>query len=98
RHPYTWGLLSSMPDVNTVDEELYTIPGTPPNLLRQVPGDAFAPRNHYAMKIDYIEEPPMFNVGGKHRVSTWLAHEKAPKVSMPASLKQRIENMKKEAE
>lgn len=98
RHPYTWGLLSSMPDIHTIDEELYTIPGTPPNLLHQVPGDAFAPRNEYAMNIDYLEEPPMFNVGGKHRVATWLAHENAPKVEMPASLKQRIENMKKEAE
>lgn len=96
RHPYTWGLLSSMPDINTNDEVLYTIPGTPPNLLNKVEGDAFAARNQYALNIDFRLEPPMFNVGGKHRVSSWLLHEDAPKVEMPASLKKRIENMLKE--
>lgn len=96
RHPYTWGLLSSMPDINTHDEVLYTIPGTPPNLLNKVEGDAFAARNEYALNIDFRLEPPMFNVGGKHRVSSWLLHEDAPKVEMPASLKKRIENMLKE--
>lgn len=95
RHPYTWGLLSSMPDIDSQDEVLYTIPGTPPNLLNKVVGDAFAPRNAYALNIDFKEEPPMFNAGGKHRVSSWLLHENAPKVEMPASLKARIEKMKK---
>lgn len=98
RHPYTWGLLSSMPDVNTNEEVLYTIPGTPPNLLNKVEGDAFAVRNEYALNIDFRLEPPMFNVGGKHRVSSWLLHEDAPKVEMPASLRHRIDNMLKEDE
>lgn len=98
RHPYTWGLLSSMPDVNTNEEVLYTIPGTPPNLLNKVEGDAFAVRNEYALNIDFRLEPPMFNVGGKHRVSSWLLHEDAPKVEMPASLRHRIDNMLKEVE
>lgn len=95
RHPYTWGLLSSMPDIDSNDEVLYTIPGTPPNLLNKVVGDAFAPRNAYALNIDFKEEPPMFNAGGKHRVASWLMHENAPKVEMPISLKNRIEKMKR---
>lgn len=96
-HPYTWGLLSSMPDVDTSSEELYTIPGTPPNLLHRVQGDAFAPRNAYALEIDFKEEPPMFNIGGKHRVASWLFHENAPKVEMPESLRKRLDHMLKEA-
>ena len=98
RHPYTWGLLSSMPDVNTNEEVLYTIPGTPPNLRNKVEGDAFAVRNEYALNIDFRLEPPMFNVGGKHRVSSWLLHEDAPKVEMPLTLRHRIDNMLKEDE
>lgn len=98
RHPYTWGLLSSMPDLDTEDDELYTIPGTPPNLAHEVKGDAFAPRNQYALNIDLRQEPPMFDVPGSrsHKVATWLMHEKAPKIEMPESLKKRIEKMKKE--
>lgn len=95
RHPYTWGLLSSMPDVDTDSHRLYAIPGSPPNLLDEVTGDAFAPRNPNALKIDYIKEPPLFDVGGKHRVSSWLCHPNAPKVEMPEQLKTRIENMKR---
>ena len=60
RHPYTWGLLSAMPDLDTDDTELYTIPGTPPNLTVEVKGDAFAPRNQYALNIDLRLDPPMF--------------------------------------
>lgn len=96
RHPYTWGLLSAMPDLNTTDEELYTIPGTPPNLTQRIQGDAFAPRNKYALNIDFKYEPPLFDVGGSHRVASWLLHENAPKVEMPSSLKRRIEKMKLE--
>jgi len=98
RHPYTWGLLSSMPDLDTDDDELYTIPGSPPNLTQKVEGDAFAPRNKYALNIDLRMEPPMFDVEGSdsHKVASWLMHEKAPKVEMPSSLKARIERMKKE--
>lgn len=98
RHPYTWGLLSSMPDLDTDDDELYTIPGTPPNLAHEVKGDAFAPRNKYALNIDLRIEPPMFKVPGSttHKVASWLMHKKAPKVEMPVELKNRLEKMKKE--
>ena len=96
RHPYTWGLLSAMPDLGTDDERLYTIPGSPPNLLHKVTGDAFAPRNKYALKIDSRLEPPMFKISGTHSAATWLLHPRAPKVEMPPELKERIERMKKE--
>lgn len=97
KHPYTWGLLSAMPDINTNDDRLYTIPGTPANLLNKVEGDAFAPRNKYALNIDFRHEPPMFKVTDTHYAATWLLHEKAPKVEMPKELRDRIERMKKEA-
>ena len=95
RHPYTWGLLSSMPDLDTDDDELYTIPGTPPNLAHEIKGDAFAPRNQFALNIDLRVEPPMFDVPGSnsHKVASWLMHEKAPKVEMPETLKKRIEGL-----
>ena len=98
RHPYTWGLLSSMPDLDTDDDELYTIPGTPPNLAHEIKGDAFAPRNQFALNIDLRVEPPMFDVPGSnsHKVASWLMHEKAPKVEMPETLKKRIEKRKEE--
>lgn len=95
RHPYTWGLLSSMPDLDTADEKLYTIPGSPPNLLHPVKGDAFAPRNEYAMAIDFEEEPPMFTINSHHKAATWLLHPQAPKVEMPTQLKRRIDAMLK---
>ena len=84
--------------VETDDDELYTIPGTPPNLAHEVKGDAFAPRNKYALNIDLRLEPPMFKVPGSttHKVASWLMHEKAPKVEMPVELKNRLEKMKKE--
>ena len=96
RHPYTWGLLSAMPDLDTREERLYTIPGSPPNLLRPVPGDAFAPRNIYALKIDERAEPPMFQISSTHYAATWLLDPRAPQVDMPAELKARIERMKRE--
>ena len=97
RHPYTWGLLSSMPDMSTDCDTLYTIPGTPPNLIQEIKGDAFARRNQYALNIDYRLEPPMFDVDGSdtHKVASWLMHEKAPKVEMPEALKHRIAAMKR---
>ena len=97
RHPYTWGLLSSMPDMSTDSDELYTIPGSPPNLVKEIKGDAFARRNQYALNIDYRLDPPMFDVkeSNTHKVASWLMHEKAPKVEMPETLKQRIEVMKR---
>ena len=97
RHPYTWGLLSAMPDLDTDDHRLYTIPGSPPNLLHEKAGDAFAPRNRYALEIDDKLEPPMFQVSDTHYAATWLLDERAPKVEMPAELKARIERMKEEA-
>ena len=96
-HPYTWGLLSAMPDLDTDDDRLYTIPGSPPNLLHPVPGDAFAPRNVYALNIDDRAEPPMFKLSDTHYAATWLLDPRAPKVEMPPALKARIERMKKEA-
>ncbi len=96
-HPYTWGLLSAMPDLDTDDDRLYTIPGSPPNLLHPVPGDAFAPRNVYALNIDDRAEPPMFKLSDTHYAATWLLDPRAPKVEMPAELKARIDRMKKEA-
>ncbi len=93
RHPYTWGLLSAMPDLNSSDDKLYTIPGSPPNLLHRVEGDSFAPRNIYALGIDFKKEPPMFKITDTHYAATWLLHEKAPKVTMPEELKKRIDMM-----
>jgi oligopeptide transport system ATP-binding protein len=90
QHPYTWGLISSMPSLDSDDEELYVIPGTPPDLLHPPIGDAFAPRNPYAMKIDLEEEPPMFKVSDTHFASTWLLHPDAPEVDPPAVVKERM--------
>ncbi len=98
RHPYTWGLLSAMPDLEVHDDVLYTIPGSPPNLLKKVEGDAFAPRNIYALNIDFKKEPPMFKVSDTHYAATWLLHESAPKVEMPVQLKTRIRAMLEEGE
>ncbi len=97
RHPYTWGLLASMPDIDSLGNELYTIPGTPPNLLYDIEGDAFAPRNHFALKIDEKVAPPMFKISDTHYAATWLAALKAPKVKMPEDLHKRTQRMKKEA-
>jgi len=93
RHPYTWALLSSMPDLET-KEKLEAIPGTPPNMIIPPKGDAFAARNHYAMQIDLEEQPPMFNVSESHQAATWLLHPDAPKVEPPAIVRERIERMK----
>ncbi|MBU5436916.1 ABC transporter ATP-binding protein [Tissierella sp. MSJ-40] len=92
KHPYTWSLLASMPDLDTdATDELLVIPGTPPNMLYPPKGDAFAPRNRYAMEIDFKEEPPMFRVSDTHYAATWLLHPSAPKIDMPDALKIRIE-------
>ena len=93
RHPYTWALLSSMPDLYT-KERLEAIPGTPPNMVYPPKGDAFAARNKYAMKIDYEMQPPMFKVTDTHYAATWLLHPKAPKVQPPAIVTERIARMK----
>ncbi|WP_050614323.1 ABC transporter ATP-binding protein [Bacillus testis] len=91
QHPYTWGLISSMPDLDSRGKELYVIPGTPPDLLNPPKGDAFAPRNAYAMAIDLEEQPPMFKVSNTHYAATWLLHPDAPKVEPPAAVIKRYE-------
>ena len=90
KHPYTWALLSSIPDVDS-KERLEAIPGTPPNLVFPPKGDAFALRSKYAMKIDFKKEPPYFKVSDSHYAATWLLDPRAPKVEMPAIVKTRIE-------
>ena len=93
KHPYTWGLLGSMPTLDDNEsEELYTIPGTPPDLTNPPKGDAFAPRNKYALEIDTMYEPPMFKVSDTHYAATWLLHENAPKVELPDAIKKRIDS------
>ena len=94
KHPYTWALLSSMPDIYT-EERLESIPGTPPDMTMPPVGDAFAARNKYALKIDYEQQPPMFKVSDTHYAATWLLHPDAPKVAPPRIVTERIERMKK---
>lgn len=93
RHPYTWALLSAMPDLTTKGK-LSAIPGTPPNMLQPPAGDAFAPRNAYAMQIDFEEQPPAFWVSDTHWAATWLLHPDAPKVELPDVLRARIRERK----
>ncbi len=92
RHPYTWALLSSMPDLDT-NEKLEAIPGTPPNMIYPPEGDAFAARNKYALKIDFEKQPPMFEISETHKAATWLLHPDAPKVEMPKIISERIARM-----
>lgn len=89
KHPYTWALLSSIPDIDS-HEKLEAIPGTPPYLLNSPKGDAFAARNRYALKVDFEKEPPFFKVSDTHYAATWLLDERAPKVEMPRIVAQRI--------
>lgn len=89
RHPYTWGLLCSMPTLSTTQERLYAIKGTPPNLLSPPTGDAFHPRNPYALKIDAEMEPPLFQISETHYAATWLLAKDAPKVTPPAEIVER---------
>ena len=96
RHPYTWALLSSMPDLDT-KEKLDAIPGTPPNMIYPPVGDAFADRNKYAMQIDFEQQPPEFAVSDTHWAATWLLHPDAPKVEVPKIITDRIARMKQKA-
>lgn len=98
KHPYTWGLLSAMPDLDTDDDRLYSIPGSPPNLLHEPKGDAFAARNQFALAIDEKAEPPLFQVSRTHFAATWLLHPDAPKIEMPKELEARLERARKEVE
>ncbi|MCP1147899.1 ABC transporter ATP-binding protein [Bacillus pumilus] len=96
QHPYTWGLLASMPSLDTdggAEGKLTAIPGTPPDLTNPPKGDAFALRSDYAMKIDFEQEPPMFKVSDTHYVKSWLLHPNAPKVEPPASVKARMREL-----
>ena len=93
QHPYTWALLSSMPDLDT-NEKLDAIPGTPPNMIYPPVGDAFAERNKYALEIDFEMQPPMYEVSPTHYAATWLLHPNAPKVEIPKIITERIQRMK----
>ena len=94
-HPYTWALLSSLPQLGVKGEDLPTIDGTPPNLFYEVKGDAFAPRNQQALAIDFEEEPPFFEVTPTHKAKTWYLDPRAPKIEQPASIKKLREQMRK---
>lgn len=96
RHPYTWALLTSIPDMKS-KKKLLSIPGAPPNMVHPPKGDAFAARNRYAMEIDLKEEPPMFPISETHSAATWLLHPFAPHCEPPRELAERIAEMKKEA-
>ena len=93
-HPYTWALLSALPQLGVKGEELPTIDGTPPNLFNEVKGDAFAPRNRHALAIDFEEEPPFFEVTKTHKAKTWYLDPRAPKIEQPISIRQLREKMR----
>ena len=95
KHPYTWALLSSLPQLTERGTELFSIPGTPPSLYNKIVGDAFAPRNNYAMAIDLKEEPPMFQVSETHFAKTWLLDPRAPKTEAPKNIQNLHEKMVK---
>ncbi len=89
RHPYTWALISSIPDSQS-NEKLESIPGSPPNMVMPPKGDAFAPRNKYAIKLDFEEQPPLFKVTESHKAATWLLHPDAPNVPIPMDVLKKI--------
>jgi oligopeptide/dipeptide ABC transporter ATP-binding protein len=95
RHPYTWALLSSMPQLAERGTELFSIGGTPPSLYNKIVGDAFAPRSQYAMAIDFVKEPPVFEINDHHWAKTWLLDPRAPKVEKPAAIQNLHEKMLK---
>ena len=94
-HPYTWALLSSLPQLGVKGEDLPTIDGTPPNLFFEVKGDAFAPRNKKALAIDFEEEPPFFDISETHKAKTWYLDPRAPKIEQPGSIQRLREKMNK---
>ena len=97
KHPYSWALLSSLPQLGVKGEPLYSIKGTPPNLFNEIKGDAFAPRNPQALKIDFEIRPPYFEVSPTHRARTWLLDPRAPKVEPPALIARMFEKWKEAA-
>ena len=94
KHPYTWALLSSLPQLGVKGEDLYAIKGTPPNLFREIHGDAFAPRNPNALKVDFVARPPYFEVTPTHKARTWLLDPRSPKVEPPEIIRN-IRNIKR---
>ncbi len=94
RHPYTWALLSALPQLGVKGEALPTIDGTPPNLFNTIKGDAFAPRNRQALAIDFEEEPPYFEVSETHKAKTWYLDPRAPKIEPPKSVQQLRQKMR----
>ena len=94
RHPYTWALLSAIPQLGVKGEALPTIDGTPPNLFNKIKGDAFAPRNRQALAIDFEEEPPYFEVSETHKAKTWYLDPRAPKIEPPKSVQQLRQKMR----
>jgi len=94
KHPYTWALLSSLPQLGIKGEDLYAIKGTPPNLFQTIKGDAFAPRNPRALKIDFVARPPYFDVSPTHKARTWLLDPRSPKIDPPEIIKN-IRNIKR---
>ena len=95
RHPYTWALLSSLPQLGVKGQDLFYIAGTPPSLYNEIKGDAFAPRNEHALKIDFVKEPPYFQVSDTHFAKTWLLDPRAPKLEKPESIQDLHEKIKK---
>ena len=91
KHPYTWSLLSSLPQLAAGEEELYCISGTPPNLFQTIQGDAFAPRNPWALQVDFLYRPPYFEVSPTHKAKTWLLDPRAPKIEPPAAIRRMME-------
>ena len=89
KHPYNWGLLQSMPNLET-SGELYSIPGSPPDLMDPPQGDAFASRNEFALAIDYEKEPPMFPISDTHSAATWLLHPQAPAINLESHKRTRL--------
>lgn len=98
KHPYTWALISSIPDEDDKGGKLTSIPGTPPNLISPPKGDAFAPRNKYAVKIDFEHQPPLFEISKTHKAATWLLHPKAPEHEVPDEVKAKINASRKSFE
>ena len=94
-HPYTWALLQALPQLGTKGEALPTIDGTPPNLFNEIKGDAFAPRNKHALAIDFVQEPPFFQVSETHAAKTWYLDPRAPKIERPHSIQNLREKMGK---
>ncbi len=90
QHPYTWGLLGSMPTLEIGDNDLYSIPGNPPDLMKPPVGDAFSLRSDFALKLDFLAEPPVFKITDTHYAATWLLHPLAPKVEKPFGVGKKV--------